>query len=464
VALESGFPTSQKSWLDRALSLFTDVRAGEGPSALLLTANIFCLLAFKRAAEGTSERAAWMLRGAAVCLAIHTLTAVPLLAQEPTTRAEALRREREAKSTRLTPPESGRLERTLLALENGRLFERILNPAEGFFPKVGNITTGSGFSFGPAYRKRGLFGDESDFSVFAAGSFSRYWMLDAKLTLPRLAGDRMFADLHGRRYDFPQEDFFGLGPDSRREDDVTYGLRSTQVGGTAGIRLRPWLGLSGSVDYLTPRIHPGDGSRPINALFSPVDAPGLDVQPDFIRYEVLTDLNYRQPLGNPRRGGRYALLFQLFDDRNGNQDSFQRFELDLQQYISILKERRVLALHALASVSDAGEGQAVPFYLQRTLGGPDDLRGFRHFRFRDQHLLLLQAEYRWEIFTAVDGAIFYDTGKVASRREDLDLRNLESDYGIGFRFGTSNGVFLRVEGAFGSSAGKHFILRFGNVF
>jgi outer membrane protein assembly factor BamA len=106
----------------------------------------------------------------------------------------------------------------------------------------------------------------------------------------------------------------------------------------------------------------------------------------------------------------------------------------------------------------------MPFYLQRTLGGPDDLRGFRNFRFRDQHLLLLQAEYRWEIFTAVDGAIFYDTGKVASRREDLDLRNLESDYGIGFRFGTSNGVFLRVEAAFGSSAGKHFILRFGNVF
>ena len=60
--------------------------------------------------------------------------------------------------------------------------------------------------------------------------------------------------------------------------------------------------------------------------------------------------------------------------------------------------------------------------------------------------------------------IFYDTGKVASRAEDLDLRDLESDYGIGFRFGTVNGVFLRVEGAFGSRGGAHFIFRFGNVF
>jgi AAA family ATP:ADP antiporter len=35
-----------KSWLDRALSLFTDVKAGEGISALLLAANGFYLLAF----------------------------------------------------------------------------------------------------------------------------------------------------------------------------------------------------------------------------------------------------------------------------------------------------------------------------------------------------------------------------------------------------------------------------------
>ena len=40
----SGF--RNKSTLDRALSIFTDVRAGEGASALLLAANVFFLLAF----------------------------------------------------------------------------------------------------------------------------------------------------------------------------------------------------------------------------------------------------------------------------------------------------------------------------------------------------------------------------------------------------------------------------------
>jgi AAA family ATP:ADP antiporter len=37
---------SNKSWLDRALSIVTDVHAGEGVSALLLAANVFSLLAF----------------------------------------------------------------------------------------------------------------------------------------------------------------------------------------------------------------------------------------------------------------------------------------------------------------------------------------------------------------------------------------------------------------------------------
>jgi AAA family ATP:ADP antiporter len=42
----SPFPAQHKGLLDRALSLFTDVRAGEGVGALLLALNVFYLLAF----------------------------------------------------------------------------------------------------------------------------------------------------------------------------------------------------------------------------------------------------------------------------------------------------------------------------------------------------------------------------------------------------------------------------------
>ena len=106
----------------------------------------------------------------------------------------------------------------------------------------------------------------------------------------------------------------------------------------------------------------------------------------------------------------------------------------------------------------------MPFYFMPTLGGNDSLRGFREYRFRGPHAILAQAEYRWEIWSGFDGALFYDAGKVANRREDLNFEDLESDYGIGFRFNTNGGVILRVDAAFGSPDGKHLYIVFGGVF
>jgi hypothetical protein len=389
----------------------------------------------------------------------------PAAAQdEPATRAEILYRQRAEKAERLAPPDPPATERVLLALENDRLLERLLNPAQGFYPKIGPLTPGSDFAYGPAYRQPELFGGHADFAAFAAASFERYWMVDVRLTLPRLADGNAFAELNARRYDFPNEDFFGLGPDSQRDAHVLYGLQNTEVGAGAGVRPVPWFSLGGRIDYLLPTVSGGGEGRSIEQLFGDREAPGLAAQPDFLRTEARATVNYRRPLGNPRSGGRYTLALQRYQDRDLDRYSFTRFEAEVQQYISLLRNRRVLALRGLAVVSDTAAGQEIPFFLQPTLGGPDDLRGFRRFRFRDRHALLLQAEYRWEIFTAVDGALFYDAGKVASRVEDLTLDGLESNYGIGFRFGTSNGVFLRIEGAFGSRGGKHFVFTTGHVF
>lgn len=385
-------------------------------------------------------------------------------AQEAESRAELLRREREEKSRALRPSTPSRFERTLLDLESGRLFERVLNPAEGLYPRIGNITTGSGFSLGPGYRHAGLFGGHGVLSAFAAASFTRYWMLEARLQFPQLAGGHVGLDVHGQRYDFPNEDFFGIGADSSRQNFVEYGLSNTVVGATASFQPSRSLAFQAGIDYLAPEIEASADSGRIQSLFTPDQVPGLLEQPAFVRYGGGVEFNTRSPRGNPRTGARYALSVQRFDDRDDGRFAFRRVELDVQQYVPIVRDRRVLALHGLVSLSDADAGAAVPFYFQRTLGGPDDLRGFRVFRFRDRNMLLLQGEYRWEIFTAVDGAIFYDAGKVAARAEDINFQDLDTDYGIGFRFGTSNGIFLRVEGAFGSREGKHFVLRFGHVF
>lgn len=78
--------------------------------------------------------------------------------------------------------------------------------------------------------------------------------------------------------------------------------------------------------------------------------------------------------------------------------------------------------------------------------------------------LLLSAEYRWEIWSGLDGALFYDAGKVADRRSDLDFSDLQRSYGFGMRFNTDAGVVFRVDAAFGSRDGKHLYIVFGGIF
>jgi hypothetical protein len=381
--------------------------------------------------------------------------------QEVETRAEALRRQREKKSQELRPPEPSGTERWLVKLEDGRLFERVLNPAEGLYPKVGNITPGSGFAGGPGYRHPRLIGPV-DFSAIGAVSTLAYWKVEGRLRVPNLAGGRLALDGYGQWSDYPTEQFYGIGPNSLRFREARYGLANKVFGGMATLTPRPWLIFTGTVEHMAPVVDEFPEDQPIGNRYAPSEAPGLgEPASTFMRYGGTAEVNYREPRGNPRRGGRYGVSVQRFDDRLEGVYTFDRVEVDLQQYLPLYKDRRVLALRAAASFSGNG---TVPFYLQRTLGGPDDLRGFRRFRFRDDNALLLQAEYRWEIFTAMDGAIFYDAGSVAPRPSDLSLDRLDHDWGIGFRFGSDNGVFLRVEGAFGSRDGKHFIMRWGHVF
>jgi len=383
---------------------------------------------------------------------------------EPQTREEALREEREEKAEVLAPPQTGALEKGLFWLEDGRAFERLLNPAEGFYPKLGSVTAGSGLGFGAGYRH--LFSEQVAWNTFGSGTFRRYWALETRFLANNIANTPLFVDLHARKSDYPDEDYFGQGSTSLRVDHVSYGLAQTTGGATTGLNVTKWLSSGLRADYFSPSVHEGPDSRvpTIDRIFPPGTIPGLIEQPDYFNTEVFVEANTREPRGNPRAGGRYRASYQRFADLDLNRYSFNRFELDGQQYISLFKNRRLIALRGLFSSSQPDSGNDVPFYLERTLGGPDDLRGFHQFRFRDRHLLLLQAEYRFEIFTAVDGALFYDTGKVAHELEDLDVTHFESDWGVGVRFGTINGVFLRVEGAFGSSGGKHLVLRWGNVF
>ncbi len=404
-----------------------------------------------------------MLRIVVLSLALATLVPSIVQGQEAQTREEADRQRREQQATEVQTYQPNGVERAMDFAEDKAIF--ILD-REGFHPKLGSLTVGSGFAYGLGFRDRDLFSNRGALEVWAAGSVKGYWATEARLRFPRLANNHLYLETWGSRRDYPQENFFGLGPDSNRDDRSDYAIRTNHFGGRVGVRpFARHLLVGGGLEFLQPRLGAGqnDSYPDVPELFPPTDVPGIDSRSDFLRSEFFVEVDYREPI-YAKKGGWYRFDWSHFDDRTTNQFTFNRFDADVRQFFGFLAGRRVLATRLFVSTSDTSAPQVMPFFLMPTLGGNDTLRGFREYRFRGPHAMLAQAEYRWEIWSGFDGAIFYDAGKVADHRSDLNFKDLESDYGIGFRFNTNNGVIFRVDTAFGSNDGKHLYIVVGGIF
>ena len=402
-----------------------------------------------------------LVRFLALTMAVW-LPALSAAAQEPATRAEVDRQRREKKQAEAKPYQPGGFERAMRFAENRAIF--ILD-REGFYPKLGSLTVGSGFAYGLGFRDRDLFANAGAIDLWTAASIRGYWAVEGRMTFPRLAGRRLHLETWGSHRDYPEENFFGLGQDSNREDQSNYAIRTNHFGGRGGVRpLRPVL-LGGGLEFLQPRVGPGQSKSVPGVLevFDPAEVPGITSSADFLRSSAFAEVDYREPK-NARQGGWYRLDFSHYDDRTAGTYTFNRLDADLRQFVGFLAGRRVLAARFFASTSETTGNQVVPFYLMPTLGGNDTLRGFREYRFRGPHAILVQGEYRWEIWSGLDAALFYDAGKVAERRADLDFDNLQSDYGFGFRFNTNTGIIFRVDAAFGSRDGRHLYMVFGGIF
>lgn len=380
-------------------------------------------------------------------------------------RADEIQAAREKKSHELVADEPSSLERALVKIEREKLLERLTAGIAGFRLKFGGLPTGSGFALGPEYLRRDLAGGAVIVRSSARGSLSKYLLFDVDLNMPKLASDRVFLDLYAAHRNSPRMQYFGPGPDSAKTGRSNFRLEDTGYDATGGVKPLRNLKLGATGGYLQVNVGPGTDPRFVSTekSFGPNVTPGIDRQADFLRGGVFAQYDYRDFPGGPRRGGNYVIRYSSYADRKLDLFSFRKLDLELQQYIPFFNERRVIALRGKSVLTFAGDGQRVPFYLQPTLGGSDDLRGFRAFRFYDDNLMVFNAEYRWETFSGLDMALFADAGKVFHRRADWDLTDLEGDYGFGMRFNVRNSVFLRIDVAF-SHEGFQVWLKFNNVF
>jgi hypothetical protein len=393
------------------------------------------------------------------------LLLLPTIALAQTTRAELLEQQRSDRARQLETYKPGRLEKLFLNADEGQL-QRWIAPHNGFFVGYGYTykPSGAGFALGGGFR-HDLF-ERRARVVFEAGeSFRNYHMVRADFSLPRLARGRLELGLEGVYRHQPQDDYYGPGPDSRSEDRVSFLYKDQEFQGRAIATLRPWLTAGTRFAHLAPKIRPGTDDRfpSIEQVFDDAAAPGLNEQPAFLYGEGFAEVDYRDETGHTRAGGHYSLTLRKYSDRDFDQYSFRSVDLMLRQYIPIFDKKRVFALQLAVAGTDANDGHQVPFYMQPTLGGGQTLRTSRDYRFRDTHAMWMNAEYRWEAFSALDMALFTDWGKVASKFSDLDFSDLEHAYGIGFRVIAARTVIFRLDLATGSE-GFRTIIKYSRIF
>lgn len=372
---------------------------------------------------------------------------LPGLAFAQDTRKEAIEQSQAAKAQAVHQYEPTIAERAI-----DRAERTFLTSPKGLYPWLGSVLSGGGIAAGPAYRHP--FGDTASLHVMAAWSIRNYKTVEANLHLPELARGKVRFDVNAHWIDAPSVAFFGIGNDTRRGDRTSFAYEPLTIGVTASARPVRLVEVGAGVDYLSINTGVGTRAPSIEERFSPAAAPGLDVDPSYTRTRVYAALDSRDSPGYTRRGVLLRADFSDYAQRSGTGLGFSRVDLDGRAFIPILRANWVIALRAQASMTEAHEGHEVPFSLLPSLGGGSDLRAYSSFRFRDRNRLLLSAEYRWTPSEALDMAIFYDAGKVAADRSDLDFDGLKRSYGIGARFHTPNATMLRIEYAHGSEGGR----------
>jgi hypothetical protein len=405
------------------------------------------------------------MRRLAVVLAVAT-SALPLPAAAQTSRAETLEQQRSDKARDLKPYEPKRLEKLVMDAEEGKL-RRLIAPHNGFFAEYGytHKPVGSGIAFGGGFR-HDLFDRQARIVLEAGASFRAYQMARVDFSLPRLANQRLELGVEGIYRRHPQEDFYGLGNDSLKADRVSFLYKGPEFQGRAVVTLKPWLRIGSRAGSIAPSIRSGTDKRfpSIEERFDRAAAPGLDAQPDFTYADGFTEIDYRDEPGNARAGGHYTISWRKYMDRDLDRYDFHAVDVLLQQFIPVFDKKRVFAFQAGVIGTNAAEGQTVPFYMQPTAGGSRTIRSLADYRLRDTHAMWLNAEYRWEAFDLLDMALFTDWGKVAAEAADLDFNDLKHAYGIGFRFNTSQAVFLRIDIATGGGEGTRFFFKFSKAF
>jgi hypothetical protein len=378
-------------------------------------------------------------------------------------RAQAIIDAEEEKAKHLEPQEPPRGERKFDHIEKN-VIDRLFN-LNGPALKFGGIPTGGGFSLGPQYTRQDLLADHLTWNTYVAGSTRKWYGGASSFDLHGLANGHLEFKVDGGYQNSTSVWYFGEGPNSLKSDKTDFDREFTTTHFSA---LSHFFDQKLTVGYtlggLLVHVGPGDLSNTptTQQVFTGADTPGLVQQSNFVTGTATVQLDLsRVGFSNPE-GLQLEANDSQFFDRSGNQANFHLLETQATYYLPLTNGMRTLIVRVRNETAFAENNQVVPFYLQPTLGGPDDLRGYDRYRFYADGNSVATAEYRFSITQTLEMAVFGEGGNVYVRPGLIGLRDLHGDGGFGLRFKNKQASVMRLDVGF-SPEGVHVWFVFEDV-
>lgn len=153
----------------------------------------------------------------------------------------------------------------------------------------------------------------------------------------------------------------------------------------------------------------------------------------------------------PTEGYKNDAYLELGTKLLGGDLQYAKLRLEHSRYLELRDGGYVLAVRGLGGRLLGGDLGREKF----KIGGADTLRGYSYGGYdgslEGDHMVVMNAEFRFPILEKVTGVVFTDWGTTWDKGESLSLTELANSYGLGVRLDTPLGL-LRLDYGWGKNA------------
>jgi hypothetical protein len=274
-----------------------------------------------------------------------------------------------------------------------------------------------------------------------------------------------------KHFDLPELPFFGLGNQTSLSDRSLYKLTETVLPITVDLPVAYGLTVSAQVTglYATP-----DPSAVFLGRFSESSAPGIQSRTTYVVPGLI--VGYRSLDVLQGLSGEALVSYEDYQALSGGSFTFDRvearaaahygiadqpFSQETFPYLRSLLGSSRFTVEGNLVISDPRAHNAVPFYLQPTLGGGDIhnenwLRSYTNYRFTAPNTVAFGVSYERRLIDPLGFTIFAQWGTVGLDADNLNVDQLKSSVGFALALRLGGRAVVEFSLAWGSEGSQTY--------